>query len=393
MKKTSLFITIFLTTSCLFAQQQFDVTVRNIIVPMRVYEGNTFINDLKIDDLELFENGVEQKIQAIYLIRNTKIDSMEGERDFMPYVGRRFYFIFKITEFNPKISDVLDYYFSNVYNPQDVVTVMTPLKNYTLSSDYVRDNKKSDIINSMVSTIRKDTKLGATEYNNILKNMVRIASSIGGNSPMSGGNSLGGGIDSYRQALLKMEELRRVDEKKYIQIAAQLRRQEGQNNLFFFYQREFRPTLRSSALDRLVQMYQNDVGIIDQINDLFQFYYRAPQLNVERLQKIFADSSILFNLIYINKDPVNVPSNVQMKEQSEDLYGAFSKIAEATGGITDRSQNPAVSFEKAVEAAKSYYLIYYSPKDYVKDDKFREISIKIRNKKYKVIHRKGYLAN
>ncbi len=53
-----------------FAQDiQHQVGVVNIEVPVRVFKGSTFIDDLAIDDFEIYEDNILQKIEAVYLIK------------------------------------------------------------------------------------------------------------------------------------------------------------------------------------------------------------------------------------------------------------------------------------------------------------------------------------
>lgn len=47
---------------------QHEAVAINIEVPVRVFKGETFINDLTLDDFELYEDGVLQEIEAVYLI-------------------------------------------------------------------------------------------------------------------------------------------------------------------------------------------------------------------------------------------------------------------------------------------------------------------------------------
>jgi len=46
-----------------------------------------------------------------------------------------------------------------------------------------------------------------------------------------------------------------------------------------------------------------------------------------------------------------------------------------------------------MEASENYYLIYYKPKDYKSDGKFKKIKVKIKGKNYRVLHRAGYIAD
>ena len=81
-----------------------------------------------------------------------------------------------------------------------------------------------------------------------------------------------------------------------------------------------------------------------------------------------------------------------MREQSEDFFSAFRATAEATGGTVDTSTNPSTAFQNALKAADNYYLLYYSPANYVNDGSYKKIEVKVKDPKYKVTHRKGYVA-
>lgn len=81
-----------------------------------------------------------------------------------------------------------------------------------------------------------------------------------------------------------------------------------------------------------------------------------------------------------------------MREQSEDVFSTFKQVTEATGGLVDSSQNPAAGFRNAVAASEDCYILYYSPKDYKKDGKFKNIEVRVKNKDYKITYRTGYFA-
>ena len=382
-----------------FAQEQHEVLVRNVVVHLRVYDGDMFVDSLTIEDLELYENGKPQKIQALYLAENRQIERFQAEKDHIPYIGRSYYFLFQITEFNPRIGDALEYFFTKVFHPDDSVLVMTPYKNYTLSKEFVENNTTDALVKDMTAIIRRDAKASSREYSSLISNLKRTASAISGGSSFNTANSIdmvGGPIETrlstYRETLQKLEELRFVDEKKFLLLADQLKRLDGQKNVFFFYEREYRPELQPFVLRNLQSLYNDNQNILSQINDLFLFYRRDQNINAQRLQEAFADSSILFNLIYLDKSPVKAPSTIIMRELSGDVFSVFSELASSTGGIVETSHNPTVGFERASEAAGSYYILYYSPENYVEDGKFKKIEVRVKDKNYKVVHRFGYFA-
>lgn len=382
-------------------QEQVEVTVTNIVVPVRVLEGDRFVENLTVADFELFEEGVAQEIQALYLVQNADITRKEGRQDFRPQTGRNFYLLFQMTEYNPKLAEMIDYLFEHVLLPGDQLVLQTPMKNYSLSPQALAGKPKKTLAEEMNSLLKKDIKTGNTEYNSLLKDLKRIVSNISGTSPManleadSSASSLSGiefMLNRYRETILKMEQQRLMDEKKIIRFAYALKRVEGQKQVFLIYQREFRPEISPVVLNTLQSTYQDDPNILGDLQDLFQVYTRDLSINTELLKKAFADSSINFNFIFMNKDPDYV-SGVVMREQSEDIFKAFSQVASATGGYVDNSQNPAAGFKNAVENAATYYLLYYSPRNYQKDNQFKNIKVTVKNPSYTVQHRLGYFAN
>lgn len=405
MKKLILILAVLFLAIYLSAQiEQHTVTVRNIEIPVRVFDGGEFVPGLTMDDFILLEGGVPQDILALYQVRNGEIIRTDAERDFMPVTERHFYFIFQILDYNPKINEAMEYFFQTVFQPGDTVTVMTPVKNYTLSQEAAKNKPIETLINDMISVIRRDTKLGSLEYNNMLRDlkmMVRsLSSSVTGSSGTStemesdvaaGMSSLQFVLPRYRETLQKMEELRVVDERRFLLFAQGLKRMLGQKYVYFFYQREFRPELQARVLNSLMSMNQDDSNVLSQLQELFQFYHRDINLNTDRLTKAFADSSLIFNFIFMNKEPEHI-SGVDMREQSEDVFKVFSDVTEATGGVVDNSQNPAAAFKTATDKNEYYYLLYYSPKNYVPDGQFKKVTIKLKNDGYKINHRLGYIA-
>ena len=146
------------------------------------------------------------------------------------------------------------------------------------------------------------------------------------------------------------------------------------------------------------------MGLISRIDDwgLGYIIYRMTA-DVEQLpfpmapvgaagMTALADSSIGIHFLYFTQPPALVPGIV-MQEQSEDLYSAFSEMAQATGGLSTSSANPEFLFQRAGDAADNYYLLYYTPSNYTGDGAFKNIRVRVRGKSYRVTHRAGYFAD
>ena len=77
MKKSIFLLILLLMTLGLSSQQRHEVSIINVIVPVRVFDGANFVDNLTIEDFELYENGKLQKIEALYLTKKTQIERRE----------------------------------------------------------------------------------------------------------------------------------------------------------------------------------------------------------------------------------------------------------------------------------------------------------------------------
>ncbi len=111
-KKIFLFMCIAIFSYASFPQQSFieQSLVINVEVPVRVYKGNTFINDLSIKDFELFEEGIKQKIEAVYLIKKKSVERSDEKKKFRPQTSRTFYLFFEVNEYSRRLQEAMKYF-------------------------------------------------------------------------------------------------------------------------------------------------------------------------------------------------------------------------------------------------------------------------------------------
>jgi len=399
------FLSVFLAAGFSLTQENQKAAVVNIEIPVRVFEGNQFVDTLSIDDFEIYENGVLQNTKALYLTEKAQIIRQDLKQQIQPELGRQFCFLFQMTEYSPRIKEGMDYFFHNIFRSGDSILLVTPLKQYSLSPKAMEIKSRENLVQDITKVIRKDTQFGSSEYNSAIIDLKRIVSTLssmtGGEQTMyqtsidtSSADSAGPSdlihlLPNYRETLEKLESMRIVDEKNFLAFASHLKTLPGQKIVFLFYQREYRPELNSTTMNRLISNNQANPGLLNQLQDLFQVYHRNVNINIDRLKKVFADSSLMLNLMFFNKTPEDIPG-VVMREQSEDLYKIFSELAQSTGGIVTSAQNPDAALKNASDMADKCYLLYYTPTYYIADDQFKNIEVKIKDKNYKVFHREGY---
>lgn len=376
---------------------QHEAIAINIEVPVRVFKGDTFIDYLSLSDFELYEDGKPQTIEAVYLIKKTSIekeemDKEEAKKIYRPEVSRYFVFVFALYEYLPKINEILDYFFDEVYLPGDTLNIATPVKTYNLNPRAIAENiPKEKIKERMKLMLRRDIRVASGTYLALLRNLEAYA--------------LETDAENYMRTMRELQQFRYVDLDVLEGFASFLKGKEGQKHVFLLYQQENIPLIGEFA-----DMTSADVEIYDPtqpegLNMASQTYItdllQSVTFNTEKLKNLFADSSIAAHFLYITKpvlDSVDIQRQgsqrgLRHRDITEDVYKAFSGIANDTGGIRESSANVASAFQKAASASENYYLLYYSPQNYKVDGKFRKIEVRIKGKNYTVNHRAGYIAD
>ena len=256
----------------------------------------------------------------------------------------------------------------------------------------------------MTNILRKDILRGSGEYRDLVSDLRRLTTAIGGNAPgakedmesdvttdADSGVGLEMQIDRYRQALMKMEGIRLVDEGKLAAFANSLKAVPGQKTVVLFYQREFRPEISPAALNRLMSLYQDNPDILGNLMDLFHFFKREKKFDAGKIAKAFADAGIDFHFIFMEKKNQRV-FGATMKEESEDTYPGFVQIARDTGGTSETSANPGVAFKRAAEMANDYYVLSFVPGASAIAGAFRKIDVYVDRAGCQVLNPLGYYA-
>jgi hypothetical protein len=383
-----------------------DASVVNVEVSVRVFKDGLFVDNLGIDDFEVYEDGKPQKVEAIYLIKKSAIRRREEVRRFAPETDRYFYLLCEISDYTPKLENAISDFIYDVMAPGDNLTVVTPMKVYRMKRNTLVVLPKDELARQFKEILRKDALIGNAEYRTIIEDISHIVRALSAGAsdeeafklvdPTSGlayqdfsQDSL---ITRYASLLQILESMRRVDEGKLLEFAELLKSQEGQKNVFLLYQRDFIPQMQPDILSKYVGRYGNRPEFAYNISYLFEFFNRDLSFDVERVKHAFSDSSISIHFMFFTKPAPPVPG-MRFVEDSEMVFAAFKEMAEATGGMVDSSANPAALFRKAADASENYYILYYRPKDYKADGKFRNIEVKVKRKSFRVIHRAGYFAN
>lgn len=370
----------------IFAQQiTHEAVVVNIEVQVRVFRGSRFIDDLTKNDFLIYEDGKPQEIDAVYLIKKTKIEREDTEmkpevarQTFAPDTSRNIVLNFDMKDYLPKIDEALDQFIGNFLSPEDTLIVMTPVKTYNFKKEALALVPKEEIAERLKEIVRKDIQLGSREYKALMRDYMRLY-----RSEMEGDLK----IYMMQDKIRELQNNRYLSEKRIEGFADYLENMAGQKFVFFFYQNENIP---------IPPFRVEDPKYFEFIGEIMNFVTFDP----EKIKRTFSDSSISLHFLYVTRTRSSLrdiesrgSSDMTMQDLSSNMFGILNGIAKATGGVTESSANVASMFKRASDATENYYLLYYTPKDYTMDGKFKTIEVKVKGKNYRITHRQGYFAN
>lgn len=370
---------------------------RFIPLTVRVFQGNQFVDDLTLDDFEISVSHRLEKPVSLFLVNRQQIERQEGELSSPPDLTRRIIIMMKMIDYHPQLAQAIQDLFMNEILADDILEIQTPLKSYMMVPGALENVPRPVLIKNALELVRKDIMQGNMLYNSLLNELKRFVRRISGVSTFEteelGGISEDLGLpflfQNYRMNMQKLEALRRIDENQLLQFADHMQKISGQKFIFFLYQREFLPEINPAKMNELLSMYQDEPNIVGELQDLFQQFHRPLAFNAPVLEEAFASSEAQLNFLFLNKDAPRVAGLV-MRERSEDIFKLMTKIARATGGITEASQNPEAALRKAFALASKYYLLYLEPREELEAAVFNPVMVKVKRENVSVMTRLGF---
>src|SRR4030043_483922 len=103
--------------------------------------------------------------------------------------------VFKMTEYDPKIREALNYFVDEVLLPGDELVIVTPMKTYRMKSEMFSDADRARVFEQLLGILRRDILIGSADYRDVLEDMKALALTMVGavglistnsQSPMAG---------------------------------------------------------------------------------------------------------------------------------------------------------------------------------------------------------------
>lgn len=385
MRKPGFLVLLIILCSGIGAQIRESTRAINVEVAVRVFKGEEFVADLTKDDFEVSEDGSPQEILTCYLIRDNIAQNKQGlpeapaaaAPNIKPNISRNFILVVQVMKYFSTLGDAIDLFFNEVLQRGDYVIVVSPLKTYHFHPEILDRFPKSEIAEQVKNMLRRDIRDFGGEYRNLIERLRSLLTSDTDEE-----------IDLRSKIMQLLERIRDqfyLDQKKIIVFADALAGLEGQKHVFCILQNERMPIPDFiDGIDRMTLM-QN------------------AGLNLDAIKRAFSDRSIQFHFLYLTlsedfgldiRSQVPLSSRgVTLVEFKQEIFSAFKDIAEATGGMTESTVNLKHALKDAVDYSGRYYLLYYSPRKYAADGRYKKIEVRVKKRDVRVVHREGYVAD
>jgi len=333
-----------------------------IYVPVRVYDGNRFVDSLKPDDFQITVNGSPRNLESFAIVQK---DRASGPAAAAP---RMFLLCFEMDEVPPRLEKAIDEFFDNGPAENDIVLVQTPLDRWKFTigpgGPAERRRLSAELKPLLLASIRRG---GQTVRQRLMT--LRDMAAFDGDEFMISWRA--------RDIMGQMINEQTINETQYLAFADYFKTFPGRKDLLIFY--------REEAFS-IPPLFLNDWRQLAAI--------RQESFDLKRIRTFFTDAGLTFHFIYLSKQK-NAKTDIELRGDGPamkgDFFQAFRDLAVTTGGITATTHDPVFGVRQATDAADNYYLLAFRP-DSPGDESFKEISVKVKTGVFRVFHRAGFIS-
>ncbi len=252
------------------------------------------------------------------------------------------------------VEEAVEFIFNKMLGPSDQLIIQSPARLYGFSPKTLA-RPKAELIAMMQEKLRGDISRAGQNYKQVIKDLetaVRnLEDFVVGEYAGSGGvpetRDMTELFNPYRQGLANLSQLRLANDKSLRQLAAAFSGQKGENHIIVLFERELRPVPKREALNILADMPK----FAFQSNELFLTGNTKEPFDVTALADYFKQLPLTQHFIYVTSK--NNSATGSVLENSSDIYSAFSKLSQATGGICKTIAEPMEGLKSILKSWKS----------------------------------------
>jgi len=392
------------------------VDVKNIEIPVRVFDGKRLVGGLKKEDFVLRVNGEQKQINGFYQLRKKLRDNstknldaaQESPQKILP---RLFVLVFNLSSFDQDLTSQLDVLFTRIIKPSDRLMVIT--NRFFLPEWEVKDisASKQRILKTLakeVKTLKLELLSYETELSALTSYTVSVLSGVeeGADLTEKRQDALRSFFLNYRFALedIKNKYLN-LPVNQYIRIAKYLKSQQVEKWVLNYYQMGRLPMLDSGGqikkyIDQCLARVKGNKEIKQDIHEYYLNFFlnfqAVDNLFINDIGKAFLNSGATVHTQLLKPADRYFSYEFKYETVNTETESILKKLTHLTGGRVLTSNRTEKFVEKITQEEDILYMITFVPNTHKKRENTK-LKIKIKGKDYRVVYddqkRLKYFAN
>ena len=99
---------------------------REVEVRVHVARAGRFVDDLKLGEFSLLEDGITVPLDALALVKDGTVVRREGPETVPARVPRSFTLLFQVVDWDPGLAGAVKHLFGSLIKPGDSLSLITP---------------------------------------------------------------------------------------------------------------------------------------------------------------------------------------------------------------------------------------------------------------------------
>ncbi|MCI0470394.1 MAG: hypothetical protein L0Y73_01920, partial [Candidatus Aminicenantes bacterium] len=375
-----------------------EVKVVHVEVPVRVFYKGKPVDNLTIDDFELYEDKKLQTISSFTVVKKSiKI------KDSTNAPSRFFVLVFRVTNYNKEFQDGVKHLFDNILDKNDGLLILANDESMTI------DNlgNKEEALSRLNKLLSEQGQLARGQMNSYLK---RIEQELGMNKfKVSLSQANYGNIQDFlRKYLTTWKEYKErylmPNLGRYYAFARHLETVKREKWVINFFQMETLPDIVMT--NEIRRMLNNFIDSLLESTNAEQVSYGrilrtlAAEINeesnikltfpVEDVSRLFYKVDAVFHTIFMTTTFGLEVKDFENSKIIKDMMDCLGDITRSSGGTLEAANDIQPAIDKIIAGESLYYRLTYSPQNPQKPGK---IKIKTGNKKYDVRYDDNFRAD
>ncbi|HNX98253.1 MAG TPA: hypothetical protein PKK12_11275 [Candidatus Aminicenantes bacterium] len=263
-----------------------------------------------------------------------------------PATGRNLVVVFDLRDPSGGGEAAVEYLFGRLLRPGDRLIIRSPQRFYSFSAATLA-GPRGKLIDDMKEKLRSDISRASQDYRQAIEEMTGIVRGIENNVIGTVSDSESASLRSlfmrYGQCLSLLRQIGRTSSASLREMADFFGDRSGRHHVIMVVERKTRPVPNRDTMNLL----KDSPIFMMQANALFTTDNPNPPFDVAAVGERYRQAPLKFHFLYVK--PKGDSTTGDVFEESGDLYAAFRRLAETTGGVSDTAAEPLAGLMTVAE--------------------------------------------